>query len=581
MSQGDTSLFLIFLVLSLIYTCIFIYTVFRTYVSRKFLAIWKYAKLLYILQLIVVFIRLISFWYITIFPSRDKESSSYIIFVLLSLPGELLIVAYIILFWVFITANIHTRIRADEALWKNKCSLYLVGRITMYGLCFWIFIEFLLYGIILLEKLYPADMVIQQSICCYIAIAIVLAGIIYLQVKYSGLPYNSLRSQKSLRKIIAVTIIWTLGRFSHATLYIMRPGDLIEESNEIKEVSVDDVVPSVILLIDLISEILCYVMILESSFFNIFTRKSDSEHTSLMTPFDNMQSVDTVPEESEGVFTSANASHTRLTNDDLRIEMAISEIPNKLGSLHFGTLRGANVAVRKLNLTQVSKYVLETIDAEISSLRYFKNKHYNGIIGSLVDDKSLKIISAYMSNFSLYELLHDQKRHFPIHQKLVFASELAFCIKEFHNKGRIHGHLSSHNVLFNENFNTFISDLGFDVLKKYAGLVAGYVNKSAWSSPEVLSDTGSVVTKAQKSDDAYSFGIILWELLTEEEPFPGVTLPNLKKIVVGDTCRPVIPQGLDHHLRMLMQSCWNVDPSKRPDFELIYSTISSVLNQDE
>ena len=38
----------------------------------------------------------------------------------------------------------------------------------------------------------------------------------------------------------------------------------------------------------------------------------------------------------------------------------------------------------------------------------------------------------------------------------------------------------------------------------------------------------------------YSFGIILWEILMEKEPFSGVSFSEIKKIVTVDNKRPLI-----------------------------------------
>mmetsp|Transcript_23172 Transcript_23172/g.22947 ORF Transcript_23172/g.22947 Transcript_23172/m.22947 type:complete len:91 (+) Transcript_23172:21-293(+) len=89
------------------------------------------------------------------------------------------------------------------------------------------------------------------------------------------------------------------------------------------------------------------------------------------------------------------------------------------------------------------------------------------------------------------------------------ALELAACLETVHAQGKVHGHLSSENILLNDEGVALISDLGFQKMKKYAGIIFGYTNKSGWSSPEILQEKRLTPLKVVPSDDIYSFGMIL------------------------------------------------------------------------
>ena len=64
-----------------------------------------------------------------------------------------------------------------------------------------------------------------------------------------------------------------------------------------------------------------------------------------------------------------------------------------------------------------------------------------------------------------------------------------------------------------------VSSLGLLKIKKFAGITKGYSNKSAWSSPEILSQRTNFALIQKPSDDVFSFGVLLWEIFTEEIPF--------------------------------------------------------------
>ena len=78
--------------------------------------------------------------------------------------------------------------------------------------------------------------------------------------------------------------------------------------------------------------------------------------------------------------------------------------------------------------------------------------------------------------------------------------------------------------------------------------------------------------------DVYSFGMCLWEILTQERVFSD--LPSLEKLVfavVEEGHRPAIPANCPTSLRQLITACWDADPQKRPSFQEILEQLDHVL----
>lgn len=64
-----------------------------------------------------------------------------------------------------------------------------------------------------------------------------------------------------------------------------------------------------------------------------------------------------------------------------------------------------------------------------------------------------------------------------------------------------------------------INGLGLHSLKKYLSLISGYTNKSLYTAIEHLRDKNSVILKPNKAADIYSFGIILYEMVTRNHQY--------------------------------------------------------------
>lgn len=90
----------------------------------------------------------------------------------------------------------------------------------------------------------------------------------------------------------------------------------------------------------------------------------------------------------------------------------------------------------------------------------------------------------------------------------------------------------------------------------------------SWMAPELLRSE-----KCCSRVDIWSFGVVIWELLTREEPYKTL---NPNQIIYGvgmGTLKLPIPHSCPSEIASLLQLCWKTVPHQRPQFNQIKKTI--------
>lgn len=77
----------------------------------------------------------------------------------------------------------------------------------------------------------------------------------------------------------------------------------------------------------------------------------------------------------------------------------------------------------------------------------------------------------------------------------------------------------------------------------------------------------------------FSFGVILWELVTESIPWDHLSSLQVVGVVGFMDRRLDLPEGLDPLVSSIIHDCWQSDPLKRPSFEEIIRTMKEIIHK--
>jgi len=170
---------------------------------------------------------------------------------------------------------------------------------------------------------------------------------------------------------------------------------------------------------------------------------------------------------------------------------------------------------------------------------------------------------------------------------LSIAKQLVSALKYLHEDLHplatvIHRDLKPQNIGFDADRNLKLFDFGLaacvrkKVFANETYKMTGFTGTLAYMAPEV-----ALRKPYNEKVDVYSFGIILWQMVTGETPFEGMSKAAYMEQVCVDGLRPSIPRDVPKDLATLMQQCWDADPKRRPSCTAILASIDVIIEAFE
>ncbi|XP_030953251.1 calcium/calmodulin-regulated receptor-like kinase 2 [Quercus lobata] len=202
------------------------------------------------------------------------------------------------------------------------------------------------------------------------------------------------------------------------------------------------------------------------------------------------------------------------------IQKATQNFTTILGQGSFGpvykaTLNPGEVAVKVL--ASNSKQGEKEFQTEVSLLGRLHHRNLVNLVGYCVDKGQHMLIYEFMSNGSLANLLYGEgERILSWDERLQIALDIAHGIEYLHEGAVppvIHRDLKSANILLDRSMRAKVADFGLSKEEVFDGRNSGLKGTYGYIDPVYVS-TNNFTMKS----DIYSFGIIIFELITSIHP---------------------------------------------------------------
>ena len=140
----------------------------------------------------------------------------------------------------------------------------------------------------------------------------------------------------------------------------------------------------------------------------------------------------------------------------------------------------------------------------------------------------------------------------------------------------IHRDLKPDNILLDQYLHPLITDFGLSKIYDpgYSISQSQTCGTSIYMAPEIISGN-----RYSGKADVYSFGILMYEVITELVPYPlfqekgKLTIYQFNEKVIKENYRPQFTFSIKPSLKNLVERCWSKDPNERPTFEEIFKKL--------
>uniref|UniRef100_A0AAZ3RLY9 Mitogen-activated protein kinase kinase kinase 7 n=1 Tax=Oncorhynchus tshawytscha TaxID=74940 RepID=A0AAZ3RLY9_ONCTS len=258
------------------------------------------------------------------------------------------------------------------------------------------------------------------------------------------------------------------------------------------------------------------------------------------------------------------------------IEYEDIEVEEVVGRGTFGVVfkakwKGKDVAIKTIESESERKAFV----VELRQLSRVNHPNIVKLYGSCHNPVCL--VMEYAEGGSLYNVLHGAEPlpQYSASHAMSWCLQCAQGVSYLHGmkpKALIHRDLKPPNLLLVQG-GTVLKICDFGTACDIQTHMTNNKGSAAWMAPEVFEGSNY-----SEKCDVFSWGIILWEVITRRKPFDEIGGSAFCIMwAVHRGTRPPLIKDLPEPIEGLMTHCWDKDPAQRPSMEEVRNTMASLM----
>ncbi|KAL0224416.1 hypothetical protein P9112_003806 [Eukaryota sp. TZLM1-RC] len=223
---------------------------------------------------------------------------------------------------------------------------------------------------------------------------------------------------------------------------------------------------------------------------------------------------------------------------------------------------GTYYALKNMLTTHMKEDDRYRCKREVDLLSSLNHNHIIPIKGANVLTDSIDILMPFCNKGSLYDFIKKQEKFIDNDIIINILKQVTSAVAFLHQNGYLHRDVSSSNILISSMhpIHVYISDLGL-AKELTSDAHQTMVGTPLYSSPEIF-----LGSRYDYSADVYSLGVVYYELMTLEHPFPGTRTVEVKeKVLKGEHLSVLdINPNVPIELATIVERMLSLDRKKRP-----------------